>query len=53
MHSLDHHDGVVDHDGDCKHQGRQGDEVDGEPDELHREECTHKGYRDGDGRDDG
>ena len=53
MDRLDHHDGVVDHNGDCEHKGRQGDEVEREPDEVEHEECADKGHRDGDGGDDG
>ncbi len=53
MHGLDHHNGVVDHNRDRKHESREGDEVDREADKVEHEECTDKGHRDGDGRDDG
>ena len=53
VHGLDHDYGVVDHNRNRKHQSREGDKVDGEPDEVHEEECAHKSHRDGDGGNDG
>ena len=53
VHGLDHHDGIVDHNRDRKHQSRQGDEVDGEAYDIEHKECTYQRHRDGDGRDDG
>ena len=51
MDGLDHHNGVVDYNGDCEHECRQGDEVEREAYELKYEEGTHKCHRNGDGRD--
>ena len=49
MDRLDHHNRVIDHNRYGEHQSRQGDEIDGEADQAHAEECTDQGdgYRDG------
>ena len=50
---LDDHNGVVDHNRNRKHECRQGDKVDREADEVEDEECTDKGHRNCDCRDEG
>lgn len=50
LDSLDHNNRVIDHNTNRKHKGEKGEEVDGEADERHDYESTHKRYYDGDGR---
>ena len=47
MHTFDHHNGVVHHNGDGQHHGREGEQVDGEADEVECEEGTYQGHGDG------
>lgn len=43
-----HHDnGVVDHDADAQDDGEQGEQIDGEPGDLHEEKGTDDGKRNG------
>ena len=42
MDGLNHHDGIVDHDGDSQQQGRQYEQVDGEAEHLEEEERTYQ-----------
>ena len=51
MDSLYHHNGIIDHNGNRKHESRQGNEVDGEPYEVHHKESTNQSHRDGNSRD--
>ena len=53
MHRLDHHNGVVDHNRDRKHESREGDEVKREAYDVEHKERTDQGHRDGNGGDDG
>ena len=53
MYRLDHHNRVIDHNRDGEHQCGECDEVDGEADQAHAEECTDQGDWNCDGRDDG
>ena len=51
MHSLDDHDGVVDHDGDGKHECGKRKQVEREAERIEEEECTderhgHRNQRD-------
>ena len=50
MDSLDHHDGIIDHDGNRQEQGRERQQVDGEAEYPEEEECTDQGHRHGNHR---
>ena len=49
MDRLDDHNGVVHHDCNSQHQGKQGQQVDREPEQVQEEECSDQrhNYRDG------
>ena len=51
MHGLNHHDGIVHHNGNGQQQGRQHKQVDGETENLEEEERTDKRHRHGNQRD--
>ena len=51
MHGFDHHNGIVDHDGDSQQQGRQRQQVDGEAKHVEEEERTDERYGHGNQRD--
>ena len=51
MHSLDDHDGVVDHDGNGQQKGRQRQQVNGEAEDTEEEERTDERHRHSDERD--
>ena len=54
--SLDifhHHDGVIDHQTDGKHDREQGEQIDREAENLHEKDRADERDRDGDHRDDG
>ena len=42
MHRLDHHDGIIHHDGDSQQQGREHQQVDRESHHIEEEESTHQ-----------
>ena len=50
MHRLDHHDGIVHHDGNGQEQGREHQQVDGEAENPEEEEGTEQGHRNGNHR---
>ena len=51
MHGLNHHDGIVNHDGDSQQQGREYKQVDGEAHQVEEEERTDERYGNGNQRD--
>ena len=51
MHSLDYHNGIVDHNGNGQEQGRQRQQVDGESEYRQEEERTNERYGNGNKRD--
>ena len=51
MHGFDHHNGIIDHNGDGQQQGRQCQQVDGEAEHFEEEECTYQRHRHGNQRD--
>ena len=51
MHGLDHHNGIIHHNGDGQQQGRQHKQVDGEAHQVEEEEGTDERYRNGNQRD--
>ena len=53
MDGLDHHDGIIDHDGDGQQQRREGKQVDGEAEYPKEEEGTYERHRYGNHRDEG
>ena len=53
MYTLDNHNRIIDHDRNGKHKGTQGQQVQTESDQWQYEECTDKGYRNSNGRNQG
>ena len=51
MHRLDHHNGIVHHDGDGKHKGCQREKVEREAEHIEEEERTNQRHRHGNQRD--
>ena len=51
LHVFDHHDGIVHHQTDRKHDGQQGQQVDGKTEDLHQEYRADQRQRDGHHRD--
>ena len=50
MDGFHHHDGIVHHDADGQHQGKEREHVDGKAHHLHEEEGTYQRHRHGNGR---
>lgn len=48
-----HHDGVIDHDADGKHEAEKAERIDGEAEHIHHRERADDGDGNGDQRDDG